>query len=396
MPIPRPTLPALSALPALLALLALFAAACSHTIQFGRTGAPFDEAFPDPSVLVTTDRPAAVRQTLATTPLPATTAHHERLLALLRSRPSISAAHLLLLVEAVSLPESSYTVVDDRPRAYAVRGEGEFAPVADRLLTEGADKLVDVDRRLLGELLGRSHGDAALAAVADRFLPALDDGSLAALREILDGTSGSPATVPFLVRYLLPRGRLDTARGLACVPMLAFDDARVALVAELAPRTTSLPVEQFVQLVRTMAFDEGRGRLVGLLAEKAAPLPAEAARAVVASFTFDAGRHEACARLAERGGLELAGSELVALVRLFAFDDGRVRCAQVLAPRLRGTFDGRTVRALLGAFAFDAGRLGALRAVANRLGELSAAEQRDVLATFAFDDHRLSAARLLR
>src|SRR5689334_7134093 len=160
--------------------LVLAATGCSSGFSFGRrTGPEFRDAFPDAAVLVTTQEPATVRERLANTQLPATQEHHQHLLELLRAQPKVTAQHLVLLVEAVSLPDSTMFVVHDGRtwHAYPPRGTGPFAPVADQLLLEGADKLVGLDRRWFGELIGRTQSDATLQHLVDRFVPGLDDGS---------------------------------------------------------------------------------------------------------------------------------------------------------------------------------------------------------------------------
>ncbi|MEO6596934.1 MAG: hypothetical protein ABIP94_19485, partial [Planctomycetota bacterium] len=180
-----------------------------------RTGPDFAVAFPAASVLVTTQDPVAVRTRLAEVRLPATKEHHDQLLSLLRAQPTISAQHLVLLVEAVALPEQNLSMFNDghMQRTYSQRGKGGFAPVVDHLLTEGTPKLTGVDRGWLGEMLGRTQSDATLRGLADRFVAELDDGSETALLQIVGGMPGSPALLPFLTGYLAPQGRLDGTRG---------------------------------------------------------------------------------------------------------------------------------------------------------------------------------------
>lgn len=376
---------------------ALVASGCSsHFAQ--RTGPRFDIAFPDPTVLVKTTEPRELREQLANVQLPATTAHHDRLLELLRSQPRISAPHLLLLVEAVALPDDQVTMISDgkRSRVYTPRGRGEFAKVADQLIAEATFKLKDVDRASCGELLARTHSDATLARLADQLLRDLDDGSVTALQEILGGMAGSPATEPFLVGYLAPQGRLDGERGWAAVGMLSFDVDRTALVRALAARQQPIAAAKLPALVASMSFDEGRTAVVQALAEQAAPVSPAIAREVVAKFSFDEGRQAACAALAKQGRLQLRMDELVAMARLFSFDEGRLACVQKLAPRLTDDEAGEAARELLRAFSFDEGRLSALQAVLPKLRNASGPQRKNLLGTFSFASSRETAAGLLR
>src|SRR5262245_59537985 len=79
-------------------VLPLLLLACSTDF---RQGPPFDEVLPDASVLVTTTDPASVRAQLDGSQLPDSKAHQDRLLALLRSRQQLQAAHVVLLANAV-------------------------------------------------------------------------------------------------------------------------------------------------------------------------------------------------------------------------------------------------------------------------------------------------------
>lgn len=379
------------------ALISAFALAGCSSHLAPRTGPRFETAFPDPTVLVKTTEPLELREQLANVQLPATTAHHDRLLELLRGQPRIGAPHLLLLVEAVALPTDQVTMISDgkRSRVYTPRGRGEFAKVADQLIAEATFKLKDVDRTSFGELLARTHSDATLARLADQLLRDLDDGSVTALQEILGGMAGSPATEPFLVGYLAPQGRLDGERGWAAVGMLSFDNDRTALVRALATRQQPIAAARLATVVATMSFDEGRTAVVQALAEKAAPVSPAIAREVVAKFSFDEGRQAACAALARQGQLQLRMNELVAMARLFSFDQGRLVCVQKLAPRLTDDDAGEAARELLRTFSFDEGRLGALEAVLPKLVHASAPQRKNLLGAFSFASSRETAAGLL-
>lgn len=384
-------------LSALVALCSLSVVAACRTWHTSRNGPPFAEAFPDPTVLVTTPSPESVRETLANVQLPEEQAHHDRLLQMLHEQPAIDAPHLLLLVEAVALPQDHITFCsrNHRSRTYTPRGAGRFAPVADQLLEAGLPKLAGVTREQLGELLARTHSDATLAKVADALLPQLDDGSDRALREVIDGMFGAPAVRPFLCDHLVPRGLLQPNRGWQLLDAFSFDEDRVALVEALAKQTPTTSQEQLERAVAAMSFDEGRERAVRALAGPCCPIDPGVARAVVAKFSFDDGRAAACAALAAPGGVSLDGDQLLAIVRLHSFDEGRSRAVRALAPNLRGPLDGDGLRRLLDAFSFDDGRLDAVRTLRGQLGPLGAGERKHVLAAFSFDDDRARAGKLL-
>jgi len=373
----------------------LAATSCCGGNLFDRSGPAFPVAFPDPTVLVTTPEPESVRTRLAQVQLPATQEHHQRLLELLRAQTKITAPHLILLVEAVSHPEIGSSVhIDGMRYVYPPRGKGEFSKVADQLLSEGADKLVGLDRRWFGELVGATQSDATLQLLVDRFLPGLDDGSEAALRDMLAGMPGSPAAVPFLTG-LAARGKLDDERGWAAVGMLAFDDQRVALVRALVKRHPSVDGSRFVAIVRSLSFDDGRTNVVEALAAKVKPLSGEVVDDVLGAFSFDSGRQTACATFAAAGTVQLDLQRLAGLAQRFSFDDGRVGCVKALASCVQGPANGAGARDLLHAFSFDSGRLDALRVIAPHCRALSSADKKALLGAFSFDSNREAAAHVL-
>jgi hypothetical protein len=362
-----------------------------------RQGPPFDEAFPDASVLVTTTDPAAVRAKLVTVQLPATRAHHDRLLALLRAQPTIRAANLALLAHAVAVSSNYFVAANDgNLRIYGQRGHGEFAPVIDQLLTEGIDRVTDVDRRWLGELIGISQSDATMRLWADRFLARVDDGSPQALAEILDGMPGSPANKPFLVDYLAPKGALDGERGWIAFARMSFDSDRSAMLAAIVSRGAAIDGDRMVATMRAFSFDDARERTFVLLADKAQPLTIANAKASVATFSFDSGREVAFVALGKQQGVHLTDRHLVEFARMCSFDSSRIACVKALAPRLEGAPNAADAKSLLAAFSFDSDREAALAVMCARWLQLPAADREPLLATFSFDSNREQAARLLR
>lgn len=379
------------------ALLLLGLAACSFTPP-RRQGPPFPEVFPDASELVTTSDPAGLRERLATVPLPATEEHHAQLRFLLDSQATIDVPHLLLLVEAVHLPEASgnYYHVNGQRRFHGPRGRGRFAPVVDQLLEDALPKLVGVDRQGLGELLGRSQSDATLNRLAERLLPALDDGSTAALEQVIGGMAGSPAVAPFLVDHLAPRGLLLPDRGFDLLPRLPFDDQRVLLVRAMANAATSIEPKRLADAVAAMTFDDNRTAVLEAAIGRCQPFDWRVAERILDCFTFDDGRAAACHAFARTDTLRLDGSGLVRMVHHFTFDDDRVTCVRVLVPCLQGDLSITNACQLLAAFTFDDSRLAALQAARARLAPTSSTQQEQLLAAFTFDSSREQVVAMLR
>ncbi|HZN39743.1 MAG TPA: DUF4476 domain-containing protein [Planctomycetota bacterium] len=373
-------------------VLPLLLVACSIGV---RQGPPFDEVFPDASVLVTTTDPASVRARLDESQLPDSKAHHERLFALLRSRQQLHAAHVVLLTNAVGRPETITCFIDGkRLFRYGPRGTGESAKVIDQLLTEGIDRITEIDRRSFGDLIAITQSDTTLRLYTDRFLARVDDGSTAALEQMLDGMTGSPALASFL-GVLAPQGGLDGERGWAAFAHSAFDSDRIMVLKVLLTRDAPIDGERMVSTMRAFSFDSSRQEAFGLLAPKVHPLEVEHARASIATFSFDSGREAAFAALGKQGDVQLTDELLVAFVKMCSFDSGKLQCVQALANSLHGEPDGDAARSLLAAFSFDSGRQGAVAVMAKRWLELPLADRQRLLATFSFDSERQQATWLL-
>ena len=373
-------------------LLPLLLVACSTGV---RQGPPFDEVFPDASVLVTTTDPASVRIRLDDSQLPDSQAHHDRLLSLLRSRQQLQAAHVVLLANAVGRPETTTCVIDGkRLFRYGPRGQGESAKVIDQLLTEGIDRISDVDPQSFGELIAITQSDTTLRLYTDRFLAKVDDGSTAALEQILDGMTGSPATASFL-GVLASQGGLDGNRGWAAFAHSSFDSDRIQVLKVLLPRDAAIDARRMVTVMKAFSFDSGREEAFVLMAPRVPKLGVEDAKASIATFSFDSSREAAFAALGRQGDMHLTDAHLVAFVEMCSFDSGKLQCVKALARCLHGEPDGNAAQALLAAFSFDSGRQDALAVLAKRWLELPLADRQRLLATFSFDSERQQATRLL-
>tara|TARA_R110002072_G_scaffold109160_2_gene236365 strand:+ start:114 stop:1244 length:1131 start_codon:yes stop_codon:yes gene_type:complete len=353
------------------------------------------DAFPDLGVLVTTADPARVRAELANVTLPDSDSHNMELLAMLRGRETVTAAHLVLLVRAVALPENIICSNGAGKWTYPQRGKSEHAAFVDQLLTEGAAKLDDVDGYWLGELIGISQSDATMMMLCEQYVPAVDDGSERAFDELLRGMPGSPAMLPFLSLYMGPQGRLDGARGWHAFGKMSFDNDRVALLETLLQRNEELSDERVLMAMKAFSFDNGRERALELLVDRASPLDAETARAAASTFSFDSGRGAAFATLAKRGGVVMEESQLARFVGLCSFDADRVKCVQLFAPKLQGEPRGKAANSLLSKLSFDSGRLKVVELMASRWVQLSKDERFALLQVFSFDSSRKQATRLL-
>lgn len=261
----------------------------------------FGDVFPDPGVLLTTVDPVAVRAELGNVQMPDSEAHNVHLLAMLRAQKSLDAAHLVLLVRAVALPESITCSTGNERWTYPQRGLSDNAAFVDQLLTEGAAKLDDVDSYWLGELIGISQSDAVMLALCEQFVPVVDDGSEHAFDELLRGMPRSPAMLSFLSTYMGPQGRLDGERGWHSFQKMSFDSDRASLLATLLARQEELSDERLLMAMKAFSFDNGRKKALQMLVDHASPLDAEVARAAVSTFSFDSGRSAAFATLAKHG-----------------------------------------------------------------------------------------------
>ncbi len=374
---------------ALLTLLAL--TACGGGIHKRWT---FHEAFPDPTELVTTQDPAAAHKRLADTELPRTRAHDDRLLELLRTRTEITAAHLVLLTRAVGHENHSVCHTDRGMFCWGDRAKGEAAATIELLLNEGLPKITTIDRRWYAELIGCTQTDPTLLRYLDRFHAQMDDGSEAALIDILKGMPGSPATTP-LILALRERGQADDNRCWIAFSYLSFDDDRLDLLRAMVGSGIDVQGERLLQAMRAFSFDSGREAAFAMLVQKAPSLQFADAKAVVAMFSFDEGKQKACAALAKATAIQVTEAQLAELLRMFSFDSDRAACVRSLAAHLHGTSTALDARAILSTFSFDSDRLAATRALAGRWRHFPQEERRTITATFSFDSSKKEASRLL-
>jgi hypothetical protein len=377
--------------PAILLAALLPLAACGGGIHKRWT---FEQAFPDPNELITTQDPFAAHKKLSDTELPRTREHGDRLLELLRARPEITAAHLVLLTRAIGHESHSICHTDKGSFGWGKRGAGEGAATIEILLNEGLPKIRTIDRRWYGELLGSTQTDPTLLRYLDKYHAQMDDGSDTALLEILQSMPGSPATTP-LILALRERGQADDKRCWYAYSYLSFDDDRIALLRALLDRGVAVDNQKLLQAMRAFSFDSGREQAFALLVQKAPALQFEDAKAVVAMFSFDEGKQRACASLAKATTIRVGEGELAELVRLFSFDGDRNRCVLALAAHLHGPSTLTDARAILTAFSFDDDRLAAVKVLAPRWQQLAKEDQKALLATFSFDSSRGRASALL-
>lgn len=372
-----------------LALVAVALAGC------GINSTTFREAFPDPAVLITTTDPVTVREKLARVSLPDSQDHNEQLLAMLRSCESIDAAHLVLLARAVPLREDIMVSNNSGRWTYPQRGKVANSAFVDQLLTEGAEKIGDIDAYWLGEMIGISQSDSTMLMLCNRFVPKVDDGSNRSFDEMVRGMPGSPAFMPFLAKYMCPEGRLDGDRGWRAFSRMSFDSSRVTLLGLLLENESQISEERLLTAMRAFSFDSGRSKAFSLLVDKARPISSGVAHAAIATFTFDSGRQSAFATLAKPGNIVLEERGLLKFVKLFSFDSGRIGVIKKFANSLEEAPTADGAIGLLRAFSFDSDRTKALELMASRWQSLPVDARRRIARTFSFDSGQTKALELL-
>ncbi len=417
--------------------LVLLVTACAQ-VEYSapkRDGPPFDEAFPDPSVLVTTDDVAATRALLATVQLLEDPARLEQLVTLAEEATSLDTDHILLLTEAVPAPWT-YVVGNDgggatwRIEWFSESGAEDrpvYEELSDRILTIGMSKWSDPGRRALGALLGRARGEDTLVALSEQHLARWDDGSPRALEEILGGMRSSFVTDTFVLEVLVPRDALEgerqwiaidalafdsertevmTAlverRGAADVPWLlealrrlSFDSGRMTVVEAAEPRLAACDADQLRDLMTTFSFDSDRGRLLRALSDRVVFSDARDVCRTLKLFSFESDRKEGLETLLGARTLPVRSGDLVEFVALGDFDSTREDILALVEPHLAGTVTAGDLREVLQRFSFDSDRMDVLRLYAGRLAAPSHDDVERLVALFSWESERTEARRIL-
>lgn len=372
-----------------------------------RDGPPFAEAFPDPTVLLTTSDVKGTRAELSTVQLPSTREHHDELVELLRSVDAIDVEHLLLLTEAVDLsvaesdeaswPAGTKLVIesssgDSDVRILPARGTSPFADVVDTLLLEGTAKLAPIDEFDAGRVLGRTQSDETLGALADVFLPTFDATSAGSLRELLNGFGGSSARIPFVTKILAPGGTLVGEREDVALLALTFDEERVAVATALIESRDRITIDDLNRYLERMSFDDARVDVLRTAIPKLPILDADALVGVLRRLAFDDAKVEAVRRLAEAKRLRILIEDLRAILQNFHFDDPRQAAIEILAPSIGGTVNSVIAGGIIRLFSLDSTRSRAVIGLAPKLAELDAGD-RDRLLRNIEDEHAKAEAR---
>ncbi len=428
-----------------LVLLTAFSGCESSRFKGVRTGPPFAEAFPDPSVLLTTSDVDATRQLLRAVILPETREHHDQLRALLDAKDEVDAEHLLLLTEAVAEIEfvrveswslvggltSSMSVtieLNGEPIVFHPRGASRFASNVDEILLDGTSKIVrPVDRLAFGRLLGRTQSDETLMTIAARLWVDVDDGSPEALRDVLDAIPSSSIRQELVLAYLMPEGYVARDRELIVVEAMGFDSNRSAVIeaildrrsdvafAELdafvsqmsfdsgragvvdlaAPKLSSLDGDDLVRAMKWMSFDAGRHAVLERLAPLAHVDSFDGAARVTETFGFDAGKKHALEMLCDESHLELEAADLERVVSMASFDAGKLEALRLVKPILVDGIDATVARKLLENFSFDDGRIEVMRLFREHLEYLAVEDREALLNVFSFDSSRARAREIL-
>lgn len=370
------------------------------------TGPPFAEIFPDATVLVTATDIPETRRKLAYATLPATREHHDELLSLLRSLESITIEHLLLLTEAVYLEGESFRLDGDEVTvaingqsdqfAFAARKDGaggEFADVVDQILLEGIGKVQQISRFDCGRIFGRTQSNDTLASLADILLPAVDDGSADALREILRGLGSSLARVPFIVEVMAPRGGLTGEREEVALMAINFDSDRVALIRKLIEQVDEILVDHLNFYLDEMSFDEGRVSVFESAVARLPVLDGADLEGFLRRVAFDGGRVEVAAAAAAASRLDVDFEDVPRILRAFSFDSSRVKAVESIAPFVSGEPDAVQAGAAVRAFSYDDGRVAAIEALAPVLAKLSEDDRKRLLRNIDDDGLRAAAGK---
>jgi hypothetical protein len=347
-----------------LSVLAYLALACTSSSSTSgrpaRNGPDFAVAFPDASVLVTTEDPEDLRELLATVKLPETDAHHEQLRHLLDETRELDTAQLLALVEAVALPNADhYHVVtfQGAEASYWSRSPDGYAPVVNELLLAGMGKLSDPSPEALGQLCNKAQDKQTIVALVEQSAlqsdaQEWDDGSVADLAKMLKGAEVSPVQLELCIDALMPLGRLGTARAEVALMSLSFDEERARFLQADYERRQSISGEVLLEHVGSMSFDSGRVKIV----EMGAPLLAS-----------------------------LGGGDLVGLVLQASFDSGRSAIAEHLQPQVQSPLDAKDLTRLMGTASFDSGKLSLAQLFADHLRNLPSEDHDLILSLFSFD-----------
>lgn len=357
-------------LPPFLLSLAFLLLSYGVGIVGARTGPDFVEAFPDPTLLITTADIEEARELLYTVQLPETDAHHDALLKALDDVEAIDSEHLVLLTEAVAIPSRLTdgaiksiksiikAVTDGREIAYS-RGKGEFSHVIDDLLLAGAKKLSDVGPQSFGRLVAVAQTPETIVALSDILLARSDSGSTSDLAAILQEIPWDGTRTELCVEVLIPRGRLKGERADVAIESMSFDSGRTALIGAFYQSLDDLDAETLLRHVRLQSFDSGRTDVVEEGVAVIDRIAGSLAVALVETAGFDSGREAILKALLPKLD-RITGSLAVALVQTNSFDPGREAMLKALLPKL-DLHNADDVLALVRTNSYDSGRLAMLK-----------------------------------
>ena len=383
--------------------------------------ATFEEAFPEPAALLTTNAPEQVGLKLIRTVIPDTQEHRETIDGLLESVETIDTDHLLLLSWAMAsafedVPRGTYLVINNMriEKTRVRRGEGVAAGAVDALLLRGLAKVSDLDAANAGRLLGRTETPGGLVTMTDRLLSHVDDGSTKALTAILDGFNRSfPKSKRSTIGALILGGSVATAkeqfvdllfeRGLAegereRVALASFrsdSDRADRIIARLAEldRVSASQVRGYLELLE---FSSTRAEVLVSASPLIGDLDGATLRELVATLDYDSQRLEALQALLASSTERMTSEELLATMRLLSYGSSRMDLVRAASPRVRWS-RGEELVSLLGAFGYGTQRLEMLDVLlpagpSPRSWDLAV----PVLSQFDYVSERMSALDLLR
>lgn len=324
---------------------------------------PFAKAFPDPSVLITSPDVELLTDKLDRCDFPRTEKHHTLLRNLLRLAATIDADHLLLLTRAVApsfskLPLGFQLSIngEDIDRLPMPRGQGQFDDRIDQLLLAGAPKIDNVTPRDVGRLLGRTQSTAALAELAERFLPRVDDGSVEALSAILEGlksAQGSEAEIvsrsfvptsskdsgdqgkplpsamtEFVRDYLSERGRLQGQRALVAISFLSTDEEKTNLILRQLReddigKDTPRDLGHLESLLKLLNSSKSRLAVLAQALPNLVNLPPSKQIELAKTLNYDKDRLEVLERFSESGTENLSVDDLHSFLDLLTYGSSK-------------------------------------------------------------------------
>ena len=303
-------------------VLALLAGCSLTSGELDRTGPSFRDAFPDPSILLSSEDVGALRAKLSRTPLPTTLEHHELLGRTLEERSEVRTENLLLLTEAVSVwPEGAV-----QPSELPTTGTGPYAEWVDRLLLEGAKRLEDFQPGLVGTMLERTQSPEGMAELAEVLVMLCDAGDPQTLVLLLDGFEDGDCQADFVIDTLMDRGVVVGEKRWLVLRALRSRAAMRRVANEVILRDPDFEAGTLATLLRQAQTDGARLEYLDLALEWLSFEDPADRCAVLQAFSFDRERYQALDRLLlESRSRPWTDEAWATVAATFSFDSTRLQ-----------------------------------------------------------------------